>query len=184
MRNLDDARIIQLIYPTTGLHPPLKADIKKSPRLQFLDTGILNYSLNIQADMLGIPDLSDIYKGSVIPHIIYQELLSLNSLKQNKPPFWVREKKQSSAEVDIVITYDNKAIPVEIKSGSTGKLRSLHQFIDVCPHSYAIRVYGGEYKVQKIKTPAGKPFILMNMPYYLGTRIPGYIDYLLRNYQL
>ena len=182
MRNLDNAKIIQLIYPTTSIQPPLKTDIKKSPKLQFLDTGILNYSLNIQADMLGISDLSSTFKGAIIPHIIYQELLSLNTIKQNNPPFWVREKKQSSAEVDIILTHKNMAIPVEIKSGSTGKLRSLHQFMDLCPHYYAIRIYGGDYKVQKIKTPSGKPFFLMNLPYYLGTKIPGYIDYFISNY--
>jgi len=38
-RTLDDAKIIRLIYPTTDLKPPLKSDLKKSPRLQFLDTG-------------------------------------------------------------------------------------------------------------------------------------------------
>jgi predicted AAA+ superfamily ATPase len=184
MRNLDDASIIQLIYPSTDLQPPLKPDIKKSPRLQFLDTGIVNYSLNIQADMLGISDLSSTYKGSIIPHIVYQELMSLNTTNQNKPPFWVREKKQSSAEVDIIITHNNKAIPVEIKSGSTGRLRSLHQFIDLCSHSYAIRIYAGEYKVEMSKTQAGKPFLIMNLPYYLGTKIPEYIDYFLSNYKL
>ncbi|MEC3908819.1 AAA family ATPase, partial [Tamlana sp. 2201CG12-4] len=41
MRNLHQAKIIQLIYPTTATEPPIVPDLKKSPRLQFLDTGIL-----------------------------------------------------------------------------------------------------------------------------------------------
>lgn len=184
MRNLDGARIIQLIYPTTDLEPPLKQDLKKSPRLQFLDTGIVNHALIIQAQMLGMLDLSSTFKGSIIPHIVYQELMSLNSIIQNKLPFWVREKKQSSAEVDILIPHNDLAIPVEIKSGRTGTLRSLHQFIDVCPHNYAIRIYAGEYNVEKSRTTAGKPFLLMNLPYYLGTKNHEYIDYFLRNFVL
>jgi predicted AAA+ superfamily ATPase len=184
MRNLDDARIIQLIYPSTDLEPPLKQDLKKSPRMQFLDTGIVNHALNIQSQMIGMADLSNTFKGSIIPHIVYQELMSLNSITQVKLPFWVREKKQSSAEVDVLITHNELAIPVEIKSGSTGRLRSLHQFIDLCPHHYAIRMYAGEFKVEKSRTAAGKPFLLMNLPYYSGTKIREYTDYFLRNFAL
>ena len=44
LRNLDDAKIIRLIYPTTSLEFPIIPDIKKSPRLQFLDTGLLNHT--------------------------------------------------------------------------------------------------------------------------------------------
>ena len=62
-------------------------------------------------------------------------------------------------------------IPIEIKSGSTGTLKSLHQFIDAAPHPFAARIYGGEFKVENAVTPAGKRFILMNLPYYLGTKI-------------
>ncbi|MCX6224834.1 MAG: AAA family ATPase, partial [Bacteroidia bacterium] len=51
-RNLDDAKVIQLIYPTTDLEIPVKPDLSKSPRLQFLDTGLINYELGIQGDML------------------------------------------------------------------------------------------------------------------------------------
>ena len=31
-------------------------------------------------------------------------------------------------------------------------------------------------------TPAGKPYYLMNMPYYLGTRLPEYIEYFTESY--
>lgn len=177
LRNLNDAKIIQLVYPTTVVTPPIKPDIKKSPRLQFLDTGIVNYTLNIQAQMLGMTDLSNAFKGSVIPHLIMQEILSLNTISNNKLHFWVREKRQSSAEVDIVINYEDKIVPIEVKSGSTGTLKSLHQFIDNSPHKFAIRIYGGNFKIEKHKTPAGKNFLLMNLPYYLGTKIYEYINY-------
>ena len=45
--------------------------MRKSPKLQFLDTGIVNYTLNIQAQLLGMADLSNAYKGAVnTPHSI------------------------------------------------------------------------------------------------------------------
>ena len=184
MRNLDAAKIIQLIYPTTDIEPPIKSDIKKSPKLQILDTGLVNYTLGIQAQLLGMGDLSNAFKGAIIPHLITQELMSLNTITNNKPHFWVREKKQSSSEVDLVYTYSDKIIPIEIKSGATGTLKSLHQFMDRTDHPYAIRMYAGEFNVQDLTTINGTPFLLMNLPYYLGTQLPKYIDYFVNNYSL
>jgi uncharacterized protein len=182
-RNLDDARIIQLIYPTTDIEVPIKGDLRKSPRLQFLDTGLINHELGIQAEMLAFSDLTNAYKGAIIPHLVTQEIISLNTNRSNKPHFWIRDKKQSSAEVDIVYGFKDKIIPIEVKSGKTGTLRSLHQFIDRCSHPYAIRMYAGEFKIIRSTTPGGKSYYLMNMPYYLGTRLPEYIKYFVESYR-
>jgi hypothetical protein len=111
-------------------------------------------------------------------------LQSLNTLNYKKPHFWIREKKQSSSEVDLVFAYRDKVIPIEIKSGSVGALKSLHQFVERSNHPYAIRIYAGEFNVLKTKTPGGKPYLLMNTPYYLGTKIREYIEYFVENYQL
>ena len=179
-RILEEAKVMRLIYPTTDLAPPLQPDLKKSPRIQFLDTGLINYSLGIQGQMLRMEDLSQAYKGALIPHLITQELISTTHLTDHKPNFWVREKRQSSAEVDLVIPYQGWAIPIEIKSGATGSLRSLHQFIDACDHGFAIRIYGGELRIEETSTPSGKAYRLLNLPYYLGTRIKEYLDWFIQ----
>jgi len=184
MRSLDDAKIIRLIYPTTELEMPIKPDLKKSPRLQFLDTGLINHVLGIQARMLSLQDISNAYKGAIIPHLITQELMSLNTVNDNKPHFWVREKKQATSEVDLVYSHHGLVIPIEVKSGSTGSLKSLHQFVERSAHPYAVRLYAGEFKVEKTKTQGGTPYLLMNMPYYLGTKIPEYINWFLQNHTL
>ena len=176
-RTLDAAKIVRLIYPTTDLQPPLKTDLKKAPRLQFLDTGLVNYSLGIQAAMLAMDDLNSAYKGAVIPHLVTQELISLQSMSSHTPNFWVREKTQSSAEVDLLYAFKQFVIPIEIKSGSTGALKSLHQFIEAADHPYAIRMYAGAFKVEQAITPNKKPYLLMNLPYYAGTALPQYIEW-------
>lgn len=181
-RNLNDAKIIRLIYPTTDVEIPVKPDLRKSPRLQFLDTGLINNELGIQAEMLAFADLSNAHKGAIIPHLITQELISLTSYMNKVPHFWIRDKRQSSSEVDLVYTYQNKVIPIEIKSGKVGTLRSLHQFIDRSNHPYAMRIYAGEYSVTETKTPGGTPYKLINLPYFLGTKIPDYIQYFVNNY--
>lgn len=182
IRNLNDAKIIRLIYPTTDVEIPVKPDLRKSPRLQFLDTGLVNNELGIQAEMLAFTDLNNSYKGAIVPHLITQELISLNTINDKIPHFWIREKKQSSSEVDLVYTYQDKVIPIEIKSGKEGTLKSLHQFIDHTNHPYAVRMYAGEYNVTDTKTPGGTPYLLMNLPYFLGTKIPDYIQFFVNNY--
>lgn len=176
-RNLDSAKIIRLIYPTTDMHPPLKADLKKSPRLQFLDTGLVNYTLGIQAEMLAMDDLNSAYRGAVIPHMVTQELISLQHISTHTPNFWVREKAQSNAEVDLLYAHNKLVIPIEIKSGSTGSLKSLHQFIEAADHPYAIRMYAGAFKVEQAVTPNKKPYLLLNLPYYAGTVLPRYAEW-------
>mgnify|MGYP000432600968 FL=1 len=127
-------------------------------------------------------DLSSAYKGAIIPHLITQELISLFETTPYQPHFWVREKRQSSAEVDLVWSHAPYLLPFEINSGKTGTLRSLHQFIDASIHHFAVRIYGGKLSIEEHKTIAGKPFTLLNLPYYLGTKLPEYVKYLVENY--
>lgn len=47
-----------------------------------------------------------------------------------------------------------------------------------------IRIYAGKFAVEKTKTPGGVPFLLMNLPYYLGTQLPQYIRHFVEEYKL
>jgi len=182
MRALDMSGIVRLLYPTTALVPPIVPDLKKRPRLQFLDTGLLNQALQLQGEMILLADLDDFYRGKIIQHLICQELISIFEDQRFTPHFWVREEKDSSSEVDIVLQFGKFIIPIEIKSGKQGRLRSLHQFVERSNHPYAVRLYSGTFSVEKVHTPARKPYFLMNLPYYLGTKIPEYLAWFIENY--
>ncbi len=121
-------------------------------------------------------NISDTYRGIVAEHIVGQELLASNFSISNELQFWIREKTDASAEIDYIIQYHEKLIPVEVKSGSVGKLRSLFLFMDQAPHTLAVRIYQGEYLVQKVQTIAGKEFTLLNLPFYLVHRIEKELD--------
>ena len=108
-----------------------------------------------------------------------QELLAENTSVLHGLHFWVREKKQSNAEVDFILPFGDYLIPIEVKSGAAGRLRSLHQFIDQASHSYAVRFYSGEVCIDTVQTIAGKPFFLLNMPYYLVGKLDDYLAWFL-----
>jgi predicted AAA+ superfamily ATPase len=177
LRKLENAFLIRLLYPSTQTVPPAMADKRKSPRLQVLDTGLLNYFNGLQVDLMASNDIHDVYQGTIAEHIIGQELLAGQSGSSGRLGFWVREKKESQAEVDYIHPYKGKIIPVEVKSGPTGKLKSLHLFMDNAPHQTAIRFYPGKVSVDQVKTQNNKSFKLLNLPYYLASLIDHYLDW-------
>jgi uncharacterized protein len=174
-RRLQQAGICQLIYPTTSNLPPLIPDLNKAPRIQWLDTGLLIHAIGLRARMNMLDDLSDSWRGALIPHIVTQELISRSTSTFNRPGFWVRQKSQSQAEVDLLLDINNYAIPVEIKSGPAGRLRSLHQYIDQSGTDFAVRLYAGQYVLEDHQTVTGKPFRLLNLPYFLAFWLEEYV---------
>jgi predicted AAA+ superfamily ATPase len=183
MRTLDAARIIRIVYPTTNVNRPIISDLKKRPRLQFLDTGLINQLLNHQGEMLYLKDLSDFHRGRIIQHLVNQELIAIDNEQEKIFHFWVREEKNSNSEVDIVFEYKDLIIPIEIKSGASGKLRSLHEFMDRTNHQFAIRLYAGNFGIEKVKSTKNKEYFLMNLPYYLSSKIYLYMEYFVKQIQ-
>jgi len=179
MRTLEKALLIHLLYPTTATQLPLRQDQRKSPRLQFLDTGLLNYFAQLQDQHLLHADLHAFYRGLVAEHVVGQELLSSRPSLLHKPGFWVREKSQSNAEVDFIIAHRGQAVPVEVKAGKAGRLRSLAAFIDAAEQPYAVRLYAGAFAEEQLRTPGGTPFTLYSLPYFLASRLSACLDSLL-----
>lgn len=181
LRALDMARIIQIIYPTTSMEPPIIPNLTRKPRLQFLDTGLFNHASGIQSEMIGLNDLTGFNRGRLLQHLITQQIQSQFQSVNYKPAFWVREKANSNAEIDLVCQYDKYLIPVEIKAGSHGSLRSIHQFVERSNHRYAVRMLANKLLIEKVRTPGGTPYLLMNMPYYAATKISQYFGWFIQN---
>ncbi len=177
MLSLTRARLLELIYPTTQTSPPLVSDLKKSPRLHFLDIGLVNYQLGLHQELLTIHDLYQSSRGKLVQQIVNQEIKSLDYLPGSKRAFWVRDERGTSSEVDILYPYKNMLIPIEVKSGATGTLRSLHEFMDRCPHDYAVRMYSGSLRVDDLSTIKGKKYKLLNLPYFLSAWIREYLHW-------
>jgi predicted AAA+ superfamily ATPase len=177
LKTLQRAMLIYLLYPATTSNLPIMPDFKKSPKLQFLDTGLLNYVVGLQGYFFQHEDLHSFYQGTLAEHIVAQELLGMDIHAPGKLSFWVREQKQSNAEVDFIVPYRQYIVPVEVKAGKTGSLRSLHQFIDRANHPYAVRLYAGPLQIADAQTPAGKPYKLLNLPYFLAGKLYDYLSW-------
>ncbi len=91
-----------------------------------LDLGLMRYLSGMPDDVeYTRGDLLAIYRGAMAEQFVGQEML----ISQNGSLYyWNRQAKSSSAEVDYLAIIDGKIHPVEVKSGATGSLRSLHLF--------------------------------------------------------
>jgi len=170
-RTLEKTFVLELCHPTTDTLVPITKDLKRSPKLLWLDCGLANYAANVQKEVFGATDILDVWRGKIAEQIVAQELLALDCRVSNMRNFWVRNKKDSEAEVDFVLSFDNKVIPIEVKSGHNAKLRSLHLFMDEAPHDIAVRVWTQPFSIDEVKTHQGKNFKLINLPFYYVGRL-------------
>ncbi len=180
LRLLEQAHLVRICYPVTATQLPATPGLHKHPRLQFLDTGLMNAALGLQGQVLTADDLADVHQGRMIEHAVGQELLGREDTVGAKPWFWIRDKPQAQAEVDFVIPWQGRLVAVEVKKGAQGRLRSLHQFVDQqAAHTstpVAIRLYNGVVRADHLKTVGGTAFILLNLPYACAARIPEHLE--------
>ena len=165
-RALELAGVLRLIYPTTSLAMPIVPALRKRPRVQLLDTGLLNHARGIQADLLHVGDLTAVYRGRIAQHIVTQEIIATHHEPSYSPHFWVREQAGSSAEVDLVLPSRGQLYPLEVKAGPQGKLRSLHQFVQRTGVRLGLRALRNAYSETEVTTPTGTEYKLVNIPYY------------------
>ena len=171
-RLLEKAMLTELVYPTTSTEVPAIPEQKRMPKLIWLDTGLVNYSAQVQKEILGAKDILDAWRGNIAEHIVAQELLTLTDKVSQKRNFWVRGKSESPAEVDFIWVQDSMIYPIEVKSGHNAHLRSLHSFLERSPQTIAIRVWSHPYSIDTIQTVKGKICKLINLPFYLVGQIP------------
>jgi predicted AAA+ superfamily ATPase len=173
---LEKTMILKLVYPITSTQLPILPDLRKKPRLHLFDTGLVNHSVGLMGDLIAEKSIDNVYRGRIAEHIVGQELIGNTFSVADSLEFWTREKKESSAEVDYAVQYNGMIIPVEVKAGAVGKLRSLHQFIEASPHDWAVRFYSDKFKVQDVQTVSGVKYKLINLPHYLAGKLGSILE--------
>ena len=128
--------IIQRVHSSHAQGLPLGADV--SPKIFkpiFLDIGLMQHLCGISApDLLNQKDLHNIYRSALAEQFVGQEVLIYGGSENESLYYWERPQKSSSAEVDFVIVRQGKIIPIEVKSGSPGRLKSMSIFLN--EHKY------------------------------------------------
>ncbi|PIU58376.1 MAG: hypothetical protein COS89_00710 [Deltaproteobacteria bacterium CG07_land_8_20_14_0_80_38_7] len=167
---LEYAMIINRVYGNTETSPPIKPNFNVAPKLLFLDSGLVAHKLGLTENEIYIKDLNNLFRGAIAEQIAGQTFYSTELEKKITPCFWYRNAPGSTAETDYVFQHNNYLIPVEVKSGKSGRLRSLHQFMLASPNDTAVRLYSGELTEEKVFLEK-KKYRLISVPLYLQWRL-------------
>jgi len=174
---LEKAKVIFPVYCSLASGLPLKVFKKeKIYKLFFLDIGLANKILGISNLSLDkIKNMQFINKGAMAEQFIAQHLLALQNEKQTPQLYyWLREGKKDNAEVDFLMHFTDSIIPIEVKSGAKGTLKSLHRFVFEKKSKTAVRFDLNCPTVQQVKTKIANAvdnktidFKLISLPIYM-----------------
>ena len=84
---------------------------------------------------------------------------------------WERMRAGSDAEIDFLMQLGTSVIPVEVKAGATGSMKSLHQYLLEKNRDFGVRINGD--KPSYIETAftahdgGTHPFRLLSLPFYM-----------------
>lgn len=127
------AGVVHKIIHSSGAGIPLGAQAKPDAfKLIFLDMALAQSILGLEAtSWLLEPESDFVNKGEITEAFCGQEILAYSGFDV-KPQlyFWQRQERSSNAEVDYLIQRGRQIVPVEVKSGAPGTLKSLRLFLD------------------------------------------------------
>ena len=113
----------------TSYHVNQKKQITKAPKLFCFDTGLMNHFLkNTNTDNM----TNCIQWGSILETHVFSEIYKeiINAVQGTSLYYW---RTSNGAEVDFVIEYHDKLIPIEVKGGVRVKklaLRGIKSFME------------------------------------------------------
>ena len=167
---LETAGIAYKVKKTSGMGIPLATGSNDAFfKILFLDVGLMHAASGIYGETVRSKDLTAIFKGAVAEQFVGQELIAnANPNRKKELYYWAREARNSNAEVDYLIEKNNKIIPIEVKSGAPGRMKSMKIFLQQYNSPYGVKIsqekaaqtdkiitvpfYSVEYFIKKQKT--------------------------------
>ena len=110
-------------------------------KLIFLDVGLMNALCGLSWSVLVSRSATDLINaGSSAKQFIGQHLQNLLADRPNRElTYWLREGRSNNAELDYVAEFGGRIVPIEVKAGRSGTMKSLHQFAMERQSSLAVR---------------------------------------------
>lgn len=165
LSQLKRAGLVHQIYDTRANGIPLQLEInEKKFRTLCLDIGMMQTALQVDIKDIGSKSLLHIHEGSLAEQFVGQELLAYSNFHKNKKLYyWEVSQRGGAMEVDYVTTINSRIVPIEVKAGITGRLRSLQHFLERKQQSIGIRVS---------QRPLAFERNILSIPFYLISQLP------------
>ncbi len=140
---LEMAGLVYKVYHTSGQGIPLGSGINyKMFKALLHDNGIFQQLAGLRlSDLLIANNIDVLNKGNIAEAFAGTEMIKYSGVFEKRQLYyWHREKRGSTAEVDYLIEQKGQVVPVEVKSGSSGKMQSLNLFMDEKKSQKGIRI--------------------------------------------
>lgn len=162
--NLSKAGLINQVFSTNATGLPLRSLIhEKRFKLLFLDIGLVSSAVQYDPQLMMNNYLLGVNRGALTEQFVGQELLAnQDCYLDSEIYYWSRDVRGSTAEIDYVMQAGSQIIPVEVKSGSTGRMKSLHMFMAEHHSSLGIRISA---------LPFGRHQNIASIPFYLVSEL-------------
>jgi hypothetical protein len=175
------ARVISKVVHSHCSGLPLQASLEeKVYKLLFLDVGLMNAICGLNWRTLSqFDDLKLVNEGAIAEQFIGQHLQALLAESPNRElTYWLREGRSANAELDFVVALEGQIIPVEVKAGASGSMKSLHQFMAEKQAPFAVRFDACLPAVSTIHAVVNSDnqrkdvnYTLVSLPLYLVERL-------------
>ena len=151
---LETARLFTKVRAASPSGLPLGASASdKKFKAVFLDIGLLSNLNGFYSDRtISKQKLIAAFSGKMAEQFVGQEI---RAATHENLYYWSRDARSSSAETDYLIEKEGEILPIEVKSGKSGSLKSLHLLLDTFSNINNSLVFTedkyGELSDQKIK---------------------------------
>lgn len=162
---LEKARVCHSVISTAANGIPLRSEINhKFFKEIFIDAGLCCAALGISFNQITpVDEITLINQGGLAEQVAGQILRTIEPFYiEPALYYWQRGEKGSSAEIDYIIQHHNQVIPIEVKAGKTGSLKSLHLFMALKKYPVAVRINSDLPSKMKLEN-----FELLSIPFYL-----------------
>jgi predicted AAA+ superfamily ATPase len=170
---LEAALLITRVWPTHSLDLPLAVRPKSAPKLLPLDVGLAVHTLGTGFQALATEPLERLLSGRLAEIFVGQQLLG-GMATVDPLFFWVSESAHANSETDYLLPGPGFPVPVEVKSGASGALKSLHQFLWRAGRTVGIRLHAGTFADERheVRMPEGLlRYRLLSLPLYLAEEV-------------
>jgi hypothetical protein len=171
------ARVVHKVLASNATGIPLGATVNhKTFKVIFLDCGLASAALGLQlVGQLSPRELVLVNEGALAEQLVGQALRAQTPYYVEPALYyWLREKKGSESEVDYLIQSGMTLLPVEVKAGRTGSLKSLHVLMHDRQLRHAIRLNADPPSIVRASSSvAGLPcaYDLLSLPLYMAGQI-------------
>lgn len=171
---LSMANVVHMVYHSSSNGIPLKAEVnEKVFKVLFLDIGLVLSALNLTLlDITTAESTMLINNGALAEQFVGQHLVFQNQF-YNVPElyYWTRRKTGATSELDYVIRHRNDIIPVEVKAGKTGALKSMQVFVSLKKPKLGVRFNMDLPTRIRTRTAVpgmeSTPYTLLSLPLYM-----------------